>query len=185
VLTCPLTEGAELRALEPWQAEELAAYIERNRAHLAPWLPWARSITDVDGARSWLQRYADEQARGGGRMLGIWLDGELVGGILFRIFDTASGMCELGAWLSPEAEGRGLVSAAARQLTDWAIRVRGINRVEWHTVPENSRSIAVAKRLGMTREGLLRQAFPFGGVRHDLEIWAILAEEWLRSTPAS
>lgn len=174
----PLGEGAELRPLEPWQAPEFAAYLEAARAHLAPWLPWATRLTTVEAAQGWLQRYADAQARDGGRIYGIWLDGKLVGGALFRTFDVQSGSCELGVWLAPEAEGRGLVTRAVESLIEWAVEVRGIVRVEWQAVPNNARSIAVAKRLGMTREGVLRQAFQHEGEYRDVEIWTLLADEW-------
>jgi RimJ/RimL family protein N-acetyltransferase len=180
VLSYPIAEDAELRALEPWQAPELAAHLDHARDHLAPWIPFATAVTDVDSARRFLQRFADEQAADGGRIYGIWLDGELVGGTLFRTFDTRSGVCEVGVWLSPEAEGRGLVTRAVRRMIDWAIRDRGMGRVEWRTVPHNARSQAVAKRLGMTREGVLRESFPLGGVRHDAEVWSVLAREWSR-----
>ncbi|WP_326556306.1 GNAT family N-acetyltransferase [Micromonospora sp. NBC_01796] len=171
----PLAPGAELRPLEPWQAAEFAGYVEQHRAHLAPWLPWAVSITDTESARRFLQRYADSQAADGGRIFGIRLDGVLVGGVLFRVFDPRAGVCEIGVWLAPQAQGRGLVTLAARHLIDWALGVRGLTRVEWRTVPDNNRSIAAARRLGMTREGVLRQAFPHNGVRHDVEIWALTA----------
>jgi ribosomal-protein-serine acetyltransferase len=174
----PLGDGGQLCPLEPWQAAELAAYLDRARDHLAPWLPWATAVTDVDSARRWLQRYADRQAADEGRIYGIWLDDVLVGGALFRVFDADGGSCEVGVWLAPEAGGRGLVTRAARVMIDWAVGVRGMTRVEWHTVPDNVRSIAVAKRLGMRRDGVLRQAFPYQGVRHDVEVWSLLADEW-------
>jgi RimJ/RimL family protein N-acetyltransferase len=177
MLTLALQDGAELRALEPWQADEFAGYVARNRAHLAPWLPWATSITDADGARQFLRRYADRQAVDAGRIYGIWLNGALVGGTLFRTFDAAAGVCEIGVWLAPEAQGHGLINRAARLMIDWAIEIRGIARVEWRTVPENERSKAAAQRLGMTREGVLRQAFELNGVRHDVEIWSLLAAD--------
>jgi ribosomal-protein-serine acetyltransferase len=172
-----LGPDAEMRPLEPWQAEEFADYIARVRPHLAQWLPWAVSIVDADTARPFLQMYADDQALDGRRIYGIWLDGKLVGGTIFRVFDLRSGSCEIGVWLAPEAQGRGLITTAARHMIDWAVRVRGLNRVEWRTVPGNDRSIAVAKRLGMTREAVLRQAFPHNGVRHDVEVWSLLASE--------
>lgn len=178
MLTCPIGSDAELRPLEPWRAGEFAVHVERARPHLAPWLPWARSITDLEGARRFLQRYADQQAADQGRIYGIWTGADLAGGALFRVFDTQTGVCELGAWLAPEAEGRGLVHRAALQLIGWAIGVRGIRRVEWRTDPTNARSVAAARRLGMTREGVLRGAFPIGGLRRDLEIWSLLAEDW-------
>jgi ribosomal-protein-serine acetyltransferase len=177
VFTHPLGDGAELRPLEPWQAAEFATYIDRNRAHLAPWLPWATTITDADGARDFLQRYADGQAADTRRIYGLWLTGELVGGCLFRTFDTGTRTCELGVWLSADAEGRGLITRACRDLIDWAIDARGMNRIEWQCLPHNKRSIAVAERLGMTRDGVLRQSFPFNGEMLDVEVWSLLSGE--------
>lgn len=175
----PLGEGAELRALEPWNAAEFTAHVDESRPHLAPWLPWVTTVTDETAAREWLQAYADRQARDAGRIYGIWLDGVLTGGTLFRVFDAAAGTCEVGVWLAPHAEGRGLVTAAARHMIAWAF-TRGVVRVEWRCTTENTRSAAVAKRLGMVRDGVLRQAFQLHGVRHDVEVWSLLAPEWQR-----
>jgi ribosomal-protein-serine acetyltransferase len=183
MLAYPLGDGAELRTLEPWQAAEFAAFVHRARAHLAPWLPWAAAITSPETARGFLQNYADQQARDGGRIYGIWLGKELVGGTLFRVFDAEAGSCEVGVWLAAEAGGRGLITRAVRRMIDWAVYDRAMTRVEWHTVPGNARSIAVARRLGMRREGVLRQAFDLYGTRHDVEIWALLAGEWRRAAP--
>jgi RimJ/RimL family protein N-acetyltransferase len=180
MLSLPLTDDAELRALEPWQAPEFAAHVAAAGEHLSRWLPWGATATEPDGAAALLQRYADAQARGEGRILGIWVDGVLAGGVLFRVWEAKSGMCELGVWLAPEAVGRGLVTAASTVMIDWALRVRGMNRVEWRCAATNERSSAVARRLGMTREGVLREAFPLNGVRHDVEVWAVLASEWGR-----
>jgi RimJ/RimL family protein N-acetyltransferase len=178
VFAHPLADGAELRPLEPWQAEEFAAHVAQVRAHLAPWIPFATRVVDVESAREMLQRYADEQARDGGRLYGIWRDGSLIGGTLFRTFDAESGMCEVGVWLAPEAEGGGLINRAVRHMIDWAIRVRGIARVEWHTDTNNVRSKAAAQRLGMTFEGVLRSSFKVDGERRDTEVWSVLADEW-------
>ncbi|WP_049578000.1 GNAT family N-acetyltransferase [Streptomyces sp. SBT349] len=178
MLSTPLGPGAELCPLEPWQAEELAAFTDRARDHLSPWLPWAHDVTDTESARGFLQRYADRQAADSGRILGIRLDGALVGGTIFRVFSAAQGSCEIGAWLSPEAQGRGLVTRAAGAMIEWAVEARGLARVEWLVSPANAPSIAVARRLGMTHEGTLRSVFGMSGTRHDLEVWAVLAEEW-------
>ncbi|GAA0416487.1 GNAT family protein [Streptomyces luteireticuli] len=178
MLSSPLAPGADLCPLEPWQAEEFAAYLAAHREHLAPWLPWATTITDAEKARAYLQRYADAQRADTGRFFAIRLDGALVGGTLFRVFDTHSGVCELGVWLSPDAQGRGLVTAAARKMIDWAFGARGMSRVEWRASVDNHRSAAVAERLGMTHEGVLRRSFVVNGVRQDMAVWSLLADEW-------
>jgi len=185
VFAHPLGDGAELRPLEPWQARELSEHIDRVREHLRPWTGLADRLTDVDSARRYLQEYADEQARDTGRIYGIWVDGTLSGGALFRRFAVDDGVCELGVWIGPEVQGRGLVTRAAATLIDWAVRVRGITRIEWVTEPANVRSQAVARRLGMTLEGVQRSAFVRRGERRDAQVWALLAEEWLaRGGPA-
>ncbi len=184
MLASPLGDGAELRPLDPWQAAEFAASVERDRAHLAPWLPWARTIVDADSARAFLQSYADKQARDAGRMFGIWRDEELVGGTVFRTIDAPNGTCEIGVWLAPRAGGRGIVTRACQVMIDWAFRVRGLSRVEWRAVSTNARSIATAQRLGMTREGTLRSAVPGEAGRQDLEIWAVVNDApWPGAAP--
>ncbi len=178
MLSLSLTDDAELRALEPWQATELAEHVTASKEHLAHWLPWVDTVSEPAGAATMLQRYADEQAKGNGRIHGIWVDGKLAGGVLFRVWDNKSGMCEVGVWLAPDAVGRGLVTRAATVMIDWAFRARGMHRAEWRCAAGNERSIAVARRLGMTKEGTLREAFAHNGTRHDVEVWAVLATEW-------
>lgn len=178
VFSLALPGGAELRPLEPWRAEEFASHLARARDHLAPWIPFATRVVDVETARQFLQRYADEQAADRGRLFGIWIGGVLCGGTLFRTFDVGMGVCEVGVWLAPEAEGRGLITAAVRHMIDWAIGERGMSRVEWWNDPTNVRSRAVAQRLGMTLEGTLRSSFVVAGERRDSEVWAVLASEW-------
>ena len=172
------TGEAELCALEPWQAGEFAAYTARNRPHLAPWLPWASSIVDEVSARAFLQRYADATARDAGRIYALRLGGEMVGGSLFRVFDPGQSLCEIGVWISSEQQGRGLVTRTVIAMLDWAVHERGIRRVEWHCVPGNEPSRALARRLGFTRDGVLRQSFEYAGHVHDIEVWSMLADEW-------
>lgn len=176
----PLADRAGLGPLEPWQAEEFAEAVAHAREHLAPWIPFAHTVVDVDSARDLLQRMADAHAGDTRHFYGIWLDGRLVGGALFPVFDTRNGNCEIGVWLVPEVQGRGLVTTAVRYLIDWAIRVRGMSRVVWQNDPRNLRSQAVARRIGLTYEGICRSSHVVNGVRQDVEVWSVLAEEWLR-----
>ena len=169
--------GAELRPLEPWQAEEFLAHMDRARETVDPWIPWATLSTDARSARRTLQRYADKAARDEARIFGIWLDGTLVGGTMFVSFDIVSGTCEVGCWLEPAGTGKGLVTKATRVLVEWALRERGMSRVEWHCRPDNAASSAVAKRLGMHLDGTMRSSFPYRGVRHDTEVWSLLSSD--------
>lgn len=178
MFSVPLRDNAQLSPLEPWHAEEFAAHMDRAREHIRPWVGPTFVSDDVDGARATLRRYAERQAADGPRLYGIRLDGTLVGGVLFNDFQAATGCCEVGCWLEPAGEGHGLVTAACGVLLDWAFDSRGLHRAEWHCRSDNTRSSAVAERLGMTLEGVRREAWPYDGTRHDKQLWAVLAPEW-------
>ncbi|MGW0550998.1 GNAT family N-acetyltransferase [Streptomyces altiplanensis] len=173
-----LGDGAELRPLEPWQAEEFLAHMDRGREYIGRHVGLPGITADLESARNWLQVYADKTAADTGRLYGIRLDGLLVGGVLFRTFDAGTGNCEAGCWLEPAAAGRGLATRAVRVVIDWAVRERGMHRVEWLVSSENTPSINVARRLGMSRDGVQRQDDPYRGVRQDTEVWSVLAPEW-------
>lgn len=174
----PLAPGAELRPLEPWNAAEFAAHLDRAREHIRPWVGPAFVTNTVEEAGGTLARYARAAARDGARLFGIWAGDCLVGGVMFVAFDAEAGSAEIGCWLEPDAESHGLVTLAARVLLDWAFSARALRRVEWRCRTDNIRSAAVARRLGMTLEGTMRQAWLNGGIFHDKQIWAVLAREW-------
>ncbi|MFD8542935.1 GNAT family N-acetyltransferase [Streptomyces sp. NPDC059649] len=169
---------AELRPLEPWQAEEFLAHIDRGREFIGQYIGLPDLIVDLEASRSYLHSYAEKAAADTGRICGIWWDGQLVGGVLLRTMDVEQGTAEAGCWLEPSAVGKGLVTRAVRVLIDWAVEERGIHRVEWLVAAGNEPSIAVARRLGMTKDGVLRESYLYRGKRHDIEIWSVLAPEW-------
>ena len=171
-------DGAELRPLEPWRAEEFLAHMDRGREFVGQHIGLADAVTDLESSRSFLQSYADKAAADTGRIYGIWTDDKLVGGVLFRTMDVKHGTAEVGCWLEPCAVGKGLVTRAARVIIDWVVEERGVHRVEWQVKAANVASIAVARRLGMTKDGVLRESFPYRGKRHDIEVWSVLAPEW-------
>lgn len=100
-------DGAELRPLEPWHAEEFLAHLERGRDFINAYVPFGQTATDVASARAVLQRYADMRAADTGSLHGIWLDGKLVGGVLFLNFDAENANCEVGCWLEPAGDRAG------------------------------------------------------------------------------
>ncbi len=175
-----LSRTAALRPLEVWHAAEFAAHLDRAREHIRPWVGPSFVTEGIAGARSTLARYAEHTARDGARIFGIWDDGVLVGGVMFVEFDAEWGTCELGCWLEPAAEGRGLITPACRALLDWAFGVRGVHRAEWRCRADNVRSAAVAQRLGMSLEGVLRESWRVGDRFHDKQVWSVLAQEWSR-----
>src|SRR5690348_15296960 len=96
-------DGAELRPLEPWRAEEFLAHMNRGREFVGRHVGLPDAVTDLASSRAFLQSYADKAAADTGRIYGIWADGALVGGVLFRTMDLEHGTAEAGCWLEPSA----------------------------------------------------------------------------------
>lgn len=167
-----LGTGAELTPLEPWRAAEFLANLDRCRAHIEPWVGRSFLATDLESAEAVLRRYWDAQALTGAGIHGIRLDGVLVGGVMFVSIDAASGVAEVGCWLEPAAEGRGLVTRAAGLLIDWAFRERRVLRIIWHTLSANARSISTARRIGLTYQEA------DGSGDEPMEIWSTTPEAW-------
>ncbi|MER6434389.1 GNAT family protein [Streptomyces sp900105245] len=178
MFSLPLDRTAHLSPLEVWHAEEFAAHMGRAADYIRPWVG-QRFVTDsIESAVATLRRYAERQANDEARLFGIWHQGTLVGGVMFANFNASSSVCEIGCWLEPAAEGRGLVTNACRLLLEWAFDARGIHRAEWHCRADNERSVAVAQRLGMLLEGVHRDSWIYDGTRYDKVVWSILRREW-------
>jgi len=177
MFSLPLSPTAVLRPLEIWNAAEFAAHMDRAREHIRPWVGPSFISAGIAGATATLTRYAESAARDGARIFGIWDHGVLVGGVMFVEFSAAGRTCEIGCWLEPDAEGRGLITVACRTLLDWAFDDRGIHRAEWRCRADNARSSGVAQRLGMTLEGVLREAWRVGDTMYDKQVWSLLASD--------
>ena len=113
-------------------------------------------------------------------------------GAAFAIVDAASGealgMCgiddwsstdvaQFGYWLAAGARGRGLATRAVILMTTWLFEL-GAARVFLTIQSENVASAAVARRAGFTFEGTLRSYGLWQGQRKDVDVFAVLADEW-------
>jgi ribosomal-protein-serine acetyltransferase len=176
-----LAPDRELRLLDESDAEELYALVERNRDHLARWMPWAASQTLAD-TRAFLGLSRRQLADNNGFQSAIVESGRIVGTAGFHRVDWANRATSVGYWLAETAQGRGTMTLAVRALVDWALRGWGLHRVELRAAVDNDRSRALAQRLGFREEGLLREVELVGGRYLDHIVYAVLAPEWGTTT---
>ncbi|MEO8716151.1 MAG: GNAT family protein [Acetobacteraceae bacterium] len=85
---------------------------------------------------------------------------------------------EIGYALARAEWGRGYAPEAARAVLGCAFDTLGFNRVEAYCVPENVTSIRVLEKIGMRREGVLREYVAIGGQLRDRAVYALLRREW-------
>jgi ribosomal-protein-serine acetyltransferase len=170
-----LDEGIEVREWAPHDAEQALAAIDQNRDRLRDWLPWVDTTRSADDVRAFIERCAASEGKQ--RSFGIYVDGVLAGNIGLGLNDDNAG--EVGYWITEAFQGRGLVTSAARALIAYGFGERGLRRIQLTAAVENERSRAVAERLGMKQEGVLRKAGRIRDDRYlDLVMYSILREEW-------
>jgi len=132
-----------------------------SRPELLPWLPWA-----VDLALEHQSAYTEERAipewAAGSPAFAITEHGEAIG--VIGLDRRSASEYEIHFWLRTDRTGRGYVTEAARALLSWARDAVGARRIVFNAGMENRRSLAVAARLGFTRDGELQGGMAGGSV---------------------
>ena len=173
-----LGDGAELRMLEFRHAQTFLEFIDTNRAHLGVYLGWGESINTLEDAERFIKRGIARYAEDALPWVGIWLEGKMVGGVLFFPLDRMVNSTEIGYWLGANVTGRGLMSKALNAMLEFVFEELKINRLVLHTDVCNQASRAVAERLGFKLEGIERQSWVVNGEYTNNALYAMLAEEW-------
>jgi ribosomal-protein-serine acetyltransferase len=170
-----LGDGIELRSWSLEDAPEIFAIVDANRDHLRAWFPWVdRTAGPVQIAEFIETSRRREDAREGN---GIYVNGTLVGSAGFS-WATEEMQGEIGYWLVADAQGQGLVTRAVRALTTYGFEEVGLHRMTIKAAVENTRSRAVAERLGFVQEGVLREGGNTGLGRVDLVMYGLIVHEW-------
>ena len=98
----------------------------------------------------------------------------LLGTVGLNNITREHGRAEIAYDLDPRHCGRGLATAAARAVIDWAHMALGLQRVQATVLDSNLLSIAVLERVGMQREGLMRQYRRVRGQGRDYWMYAAI-----------
>ena len=101
--------------------------------------------------------------------------GELIGGCGIH---KAGFNAEIGYTFNPRFWGHGYASEAAFALLRMGFEELGVHRIYATCRPANEASANVMKRIGMQREGRMREHLFFKGAFHDSELYSILRQEF-------
>lgn len=115
-------------------------------------------------------------------MLAMEFDGRCVGDVGVHLVSRENRQCEIGYVLSPRVQGRGLATEAATLITAIAFDELDTHRVCGRLDARNEASARLLERLGMRREGHLRETEWVKGEWTDEVIYAITLPEWRART---
>jgi RimJ/RimL family protein N-acetyltransferase len=101
----------------------------------------------------------------------------LIGDVVLHSFHWRHRRAEVGFFVVPAARRKGVAAEAVRLASDFAFDRLGIERVALVTTPENDAAHGLARRLGFTREGVLRSYTFEQGRFVDNVVFSLLAGE--------
>ena len=108
----------------------------------------------------------------------VCVDGEPAGTIGLEEIDDVNGSAEIGLFLAESHWGRGIGTEAARLLTEFAFVERRLHRVYARVRTDNQGSARIWEKLGYRPEATHREAVFHEGEHVDLDLYAVLADEW-------
>lgn len=163
-------------------ADQLLAAVEESRQHLWPWLPWVVHHQTIEDSRDFILRTQANWLLREDMTVGFFeaSTGRYLGGS--GLHPRGNGWdvpaFEIGYWVRASAEGHGYVTETVKLLTEYAVTALGAQRVTIHCDARNTRSAAVAERLGFVREARLRnEARAADGVLRDMLIFSLVPSD--------
>jgi RimJ/RimL family protein N-acetyltransferase/8-oxo-dGTP pyrophosphatase MutT (NUDIX family) len=166
-----LTDGVVV--LRRWREEDVEEALAGHDELIAHWFGFPGDAPSPEQHRAaierWHEGYADQR-----RLTGFVVEheGTIVGAVDVRKVGEGTG--ELSWTLYAGQRGKGYATRAVRLLSDYAIDVLGLGRVEAKIEPGNEKSIRVATRAGLRREGV-RRVLPGTGDRAETTEYVVLA----------
>ena len=178
MVSIPINNDLLLRSYVPEDATALFHAIHKSRKHLRPWLNWVDTTTKEEHSLEFIRSSLAAQHNQEAIALGIFLNGQIIGGIGMHHWDHYLRIVHIGYWINKEHEGQGIISSSCRHFFSFVFEKLNINKIELHFLPGNKRSAAVAERLGCKIEGVIRQSIMINGTLQDVVIAGLLKSEW-------
>jgi ribosomal-protein-serine acetyltransferase len=168
----------KLRLLKEEDTEELFSRNDQNRSHLRQWMPWLDETKSASDTLNFIRRSLEGATAGTQYHYALLLDGDLIGVVAFNNIEKMNRCATIGYWLAKSKMGRGYMTAAVKALIDEGFQRLQLNRIQARVATANYPSQAVCDRLGLKKEGELRQAEWLYDHYVDLTMNSVLRSEW-------
>ena len=135
--------------------------------------------TTVDGFERFILWTHRERAAGNYVCFGVVPDGATAAIGLFQLRQLEPGFAT-AAWgfaMGSKYWGTGLFPAGARLVCDFAFEVVGVHRLEARAAVLNGRGNGALKKIGATRECVLRRSFLRDGEYLDQVLWTLMEDD--------
>ncbi len=168
------TKRLLLRPFKGEDADDVLGYADDEEwAWFLPHIPqpYTRSHAEQFVAQAVLRSWSNNPS------MAVELSGRVVGSVGMNI-SVRNSLGALGYSLARKHWGKGITAEATSAFVGWAFSAYDLAKVYAEVDERNVRSIRVAEKLGMTREGLLKSHYTARDGRSDDVVYGILREQW-------
>ncbi|OGZ17665.1 MAG: hypothetical protein A2494_00235 [Candidatus Lloydbacteria bacterium RIFOXYC12_FULL_46_25] len=173
-----VSDDLQLRMRKIEDATRVFELVDKNRAHLRPWLLWVDATTSPLHSKKYIEECLVDFEKKTKVDFGIWYKGELVGSVGVFDIDATHRNAEIGYWLDQDCTGRGIMTQCVKRLIDYAFQELDLHRIRIRCASGNIQSGQVAERLGFTLEGVTRDSHWMYDKFMDDKIYGLLRSEW-------
>ena len=166
-----------LELINESHARPIFDMVDKNRAHLRPWLPFVDRMQTVEFAENFVKGTLQRNKEGQEWAFVIIEKGAIVGRIGVYKIDNQNKIGEIGYWLVENLQGKGIITRSCAALIQFCFNDLKMNRIEIKCGTENLKSKSIPEKLNFTDEGIIRQGEWLYDRFIDLNLYALLKSD--------
>ena len=153
-----------------------------QNADFVRWMPWCHPGYSRQDSDTFIAHCIEAGEKAEEFNFGIFdaASGTFLGGVGLNHFNAAHRFFNLGYWVRPSYQNRGIAAQAARLLAQASftdLTDLSLNRLEIVVAVANLASQRAAEKAGATREGILRKRLVIGSEVHDAVLFSLVRED--------
>jgi RimJ/RimL family protein N-acetyltransferase len=168
-----VTASVRIRPYASGDEHALHAAVRESILELSAWMDWCHPAYSLADSRSWVEQTVAKRAElAEFHFVIASASDRFLGGCGLDDFAGGGARANLGYWVRSSATQTGVAGEAVRQLADWAWANTQLVRLEVVIDVANTRSLRVAEKLALAREGVLRKRIRRRAAWHDAVLFS-------------
>lgn len=163
-----------IEPLNPVHASSIFHTIDKYRNELRVWLPFVDHTQEIEDSLNFI-RYSSST---GDLTFAVFYDNCFAGLAGIKDIDQSNRKAEIGYWISPEFQNKGIATTVSEFLVRYGFHKLGLNRIQIRIGTHNTHSNRVAEKLHFKFEGIQRDGELLISGFHDLNVFSLLQKEY-------
>lgn len=170
-----ISERIAIREIMSEDAEPLFNILNTERASMRTWLPFVDATEQVEDTLTYINLVLETE----NTQYALFCEGIHIGMVGFNMADHINRKIEIGYWMSPHYEGRGIMTETVKELIRIAFFEKNMNRIQIRVAVDNGKSQRIPEKLGFLHEGIERDGeLLVDSVFTDIKVYSLLKKEY-------